>query len=111
MLLLSARNALLSRRILIDGWPKAGEATGSDAHAVAVADTRARFAQLAFGRFASPSAISPEAAMAAAHALLEDSGVPELEAQVRIVFVVGVLQGIVRNRLRMRCLRTAEFLS
>ncbi|KAF5828209.1 hypothetical protein DUNSADRAFT_18021 [Dunaliella salina] len=82
VLLLSARNALLSRRVLCDGWPKPGDASAAAAGGPAAAETRARFAQLAFGRFASPDAISPEAAVAAAHALLEDSGVPELEAQV-----------------------------
>uniref|UniRef100_A0A7S3R370 Dynamin N-terminal domain-containing protein n=1 Tax=Dunaliella tertiolecta TaxID=3047 RepID=A0A7S3R370_DUNTE len=83
VLLLSARNALLSRRVLCDGWPKPGDASAAAAAGgPAAAETRARFAQLAFGRFASPDAISPEAAVAAAHALLEDSGVPELEAQV-----------------------------
>jgi len=57
VLLLSSRNALLSRRVLKDGWPASEIAAGEGASAAA--ETRARFAQLAFGRFASPSHISP----------------------------------------------------
>lgn len=72
VLLLSARNALLSRRVLVGGWPKAGETASAEArgdpHAAAMAETRTRFAQLAFGRFATPSAISPVRAWLCMHA-------------------------------------------
>jgi hypothetical protein len=67
IVLISARNALLSRLIL------SGRASP---------EARARFATLAFGRFADPALLSEAQLVGAANALLADSGILDLEAQV-----------------------------
>jgi hypothetical protein len=67
IVLISARNALLSRLIL------SGRASP---------EARARFSTLAFGRFADPSLLSEAQLVGAANALLADSGILDLEAQV-----------------------------
>jgi hypothetical protein len=67
VLLLSARNALLARLVL---------------SGAADPDARARFAQLAFGRFCKPDRIPSEQMAEAAHEVLAESGILELEAQV-----------------------------
>jgi len=67
VVLVSARNGLLSRLVLSG---KAGP------------EARRRFAQLAFGRFADPDAMPQDMMQRAAAALLADSGLLDLEAQV-----------------------------
>lgn len=67
MLLISAREALLARLILL------GKATPSD---------RAMFARKAFGRFADTSKISAAAFKESAAKMLAASHLPELEASV-----------------------------
>ncbi|KAL6753659.1 hypothetical protein V8C86DRAFT_3139812 [Haematococcus lacustris] len=67
VVLVSARNALLSRRVL------RGNASP---------EVRAKFVTLAFGRFTNPALITEDAMQAAAHALLAESGLPDLESQI-----------------------------
>lgn len=66
-MLISARNALLSRLVL------SGRASP---------EARARFAALAFGRFADPGSLTEAQMTGAANALLADSGLLDLENQV-----------------------------
>ena len=73
VLLLSSRNALLSRRVLLGGWP-CGSSPGLDA-AVSL-ETCSRFAQLAFGRFAAPAAITPVSVAAVCSSCCLDQGRP-----------------------------------